>query len=436
MIDVLVHLWPWILGCFLAGGATGYFVKRPARQKRLAAWLVWTGLALLAASLAALVGLFAGRAAVWLETGVAAISLFLAGAAGGTLARGGSLREHEGWAVGLIPAGLLWLGANQFGTPDFEAALKKQVSAEIERAGAKVAKIAVDGRDVTITKEAQFDAESLLNRLARLDGVRAVRATVEELGAASDAARPAEDAGAGPARPPAEEAAEAEKAPAGAPRAAAEKAEEAGAEAIRAPKSVAGRPAAGRAAGRSPVAKKADEAAKTAEQAWVDPGAVARKPASPAEAAGRDAANGVAPVLTRSAAAKALAALPKKGELDPATCQNAVAAIVAMEKIQFRTASVSIRPASARALDKIAALLQRCPQAKVEVAGHTDNVGDDECNRDLSQRRADAVAAYLAREGVARGRLTGVGYGAARPIASNADEAGRAENRRIEFIVK
>jgi len=87
-------------------------------------------------------------------------------------------------------------------------------------------------------------------------------------------------------------------------------------------------------------------------------------------------------------------------------------------------------------LDRLAGVLQRCAGAKVEIGGHTDNVGDDEDNQALSQRRADTVMRYMVREGVEAARLTAIGYGAKKPIASNDDEEGRTENRRIEFVLK
>ena len=71
----------------------------------------------------------------------------------------------------------------------------------------------------------------------------------------------------------------------------------------------------------------------------------------------------------------------------------------------------------------------------VEVAGHTDWEGDDVYNMDLSQRRVDSVRQWLIGKGVAPERLTAKGYGESKPIASNATEEGRAENRRVEFNI-
>jgi OOP family OmpA-OmpF porin len=78
----------------------------------------------------------------------------------------------------------------------------------------------------------------------------------------------------------------------------------------------------------------------------------------------------------------------------------------------------------------------RCPDAVIEISGHTDSVGNDDTNSQLSQRRAEEVSEYLKKAGVGAERMTAVGYGKTRPVASNDTEEGRARNRRIEFDVK
>jgi OOP family OmpA-OmpF porin len=77
----------------------------------------------------------------------------------------------------------------------------------------------------------------------------------------------------------------------------------------------------------------------------------------------------------------------------------------------------------------------RCDRFSIEVAGHTDSLGGRDLNMELSARRAEAVAAYLAGQGVARARLSARGYGPDRPRVSNATPEGQAANRRIEFNV-
>ncbi|TDR93931.1 OmpA family protein [Enterovirga rhinocerotis] len=103
--------------------------------------------------------------------------------------------------------------------------------------------------------------------------------------------------------------------------------------------------------------------------------------------------------------------------------------------ILFDFDKADIKPESAPQLKEISDLMARNPGISVEVVGHTDNQGGQAYNLRLSQNRAAAVVAELtARYGVAAGRLTSRGMGMDQPVASNADEAGRALNRRVELI--
>lgn len=103
--------------------------------------------------------------------------------------------------------------------------------------------------------------------------------------------------------------------------------------------------------------------------------------------------------------------------------------------VNFEFARATLLPVSARTLDALVAVLLRYPDLRIEVGGHTDNVGSDATNDRLSQRRAEAVVDYLAAQGVARARLSAVGFGERRPVATNGTETGRALNRRVEFVV-
>ncbi|HEX7972055.1 MAG TPA: OmpA family protein, partial [Thiobacillus sp.] len=105
-----------------------------------------------------------------------------------------------------------------------------------------------------------------------------------------------------------------------------------------------------------------------------------------------------------------------------------------LEGVNFDTNSARLRPESMTILDNAAATLNEWGEVKVEVAGHTDSTNTDAYNRKLSQRRAEAVRAYLVKKGVAADRLTAKGYGESRPVASNKTAAGRAKNRRVELI--
>ncbi len=101
--------------------------------------------------------------------------------------------------------------------------------------------------------------------------------------------------------------------------------------------------------------------------------------------------------------------------------------------VNFETASASITPDSYTILDQVVRSLKAYPDVRVEVAGYTDDVGKDEYNMSLSQKRADSVKQYLVNAGIATERVEARGYGETNPIASNKSAAGRAENRRIEF---
>ena len=117
-------------------------------------------------------------------------------------------------------------------------------------------------------------------------------------------------------------------------------------------------------------------------------------------------------------------------------CQPAFADILGQRKIQFETGQASIQHDSDAVLDNLTAVAMRCPEAQLEISGHTDSVGGDDTNMELSRRRAEAVVDYLSRAGIAAERMTAVGFGKLHPIASNDTEEGRAQNRRIEFEVK
>jgi OmpA-OmpF porin, OOP family len=118
------------------------------------------------------------------------------------------------------------------------------------------------------------------------------------------------------------------------------------------------------------------------------------------------------------------------------SCQPLFADILAQGKILFDTGQASIQSESAPVLDNLTATAMRCPDALIEISGHTDSVGSDDTNLQLSRRRAEAVSDYLKKAGVGAERMTAVGYGKTRPIASNDSEEGRARNRRIEFDVQ
>ena len=103
--------------------------------------------------------------------------------------------------------------------------------------------------------------------------------------------------------------------------------------------------------------------------------------------------------------------------------------------ITFAFDSSNLQPQFYPVLDNVASTLNQYNQTVIEVAGHTDNVGTDAYNQQLSVQRANAVAAYLGGKGVMQQRMMIVGAGETRPIASNDTDAGRAQNRRVEITI-
>jgi hypothetical protein len=106
------------------------------------------------------------------------------------------------------------------------------------------------------------------------------------------------------------------------------------------------------------------------------------------------------------------------------------------EVVHFGTGTAKIAADSLGSLDSIAAILKSHPEiTRLDIQGHTDNKGSESAATRLTQQRADAVKAALVSRGVAEGRLTATGYGSSKPIASNDSDTGRAQNRRVEFVV-
>lgn len=106
-----------------------------------------------------------------------------------------------------------------------------------------------------------------------------------------------------------------------------------------------------------------------------------------------------------------------------------------LDGIQFLFGSDQINPTSLSILNKIAATLSEHTEFNAIIEGHTDSIGDDQLNLELSQGRATSVMNYLISQGITATRLRAIGYGENTPISSNETKQGRALNRRIEFTV-
>ena len=117
------------------------------------------------------------------------------------------------------------------------------------------------------------------------------------------------------------------------------------------------------------------------------------------------------------------------------TRDSARGLIVNMSDVLFATAQYTLKPEAREKLSKVAGILLAYPGLKVEVDGHTDNVGSEEYNQNLSDQRAEAVRAYLVAQGVLTGSVTAKGFGKNQPVGTNDTAEGRQINRRVELVV-
>ncbi len=105
--------------------------------------------------------------------------------------------------------------------------------------------------------------------------------------------------------------------------------------------------------------------------------------------------------------------------------------------VEFDTNKAAVKPKYDEEIGNLAAVMKKYPDVKIEIAGHTDNVGAAKFNEQLSQRRADAIKKYLTDKfGIDASRLSAKGYGLTKPIASNATKEGRQKNRRVEAVAE
>ena len=109
--------------------------------------------------------------------------------------------------------------------------------------------------------------------------------------------------------------------------------------------------------------------------------------------------------------------------------------LIMPNSITFNTNEATLKITSNRVLDSVALVAKEYDKTKLQIVGYTDSTGNDKINIPLSQRRALSVSNYLALLGVAPERLSAYGAGAQNPIASNATEEGKAQNRRVEIML-
>jgi outer membrane protein OmpA-like peptidoglycan-associated protein len=144
--------------------------------------------------------------------------------------------------------------------------------------------------------------------------------------------------------------------------------------------------------------------------------------------------------LDRAAAAEAekaelRAQLLKQFNAVLQTRETARGLIVNMSDVLFDTGKYSLRPVAREKLAKVAGIVSGHPGLVLDVEGHTDNVGSDEYNQNLSEERGSAVRDYLVEAGMPEGSITTTGFGETQPTASNETASGRQENRRVELVI-
>lgn len=110
--------------------------------------------------------------------------------------------------------------------------------------------------------------------------------------------------------------------------------------------------------------------------------------------------------------------------------------VLTLGDVLFAVGKADLKPGAARTLDKLIAAMRRDRDTTVTIEGHTDSTGRHAYNVALSQRRANAVRSYLASKGIAAARIQTRGLGPDFPVATNATEAGRQQNRRVEVLVQ
>lgn len=105
------------------------------------------------------------------------------------------------------------------------------------------------------------------------------------------------------------------------------------------------------------------------------------------------------------------------------------------EKILFGFDRADLTNSATKNLEKLSTILQKYPDTDIEIQGHTDNVGTENYNEGLSEKRANSVTSYLRSKGVKSSRMKPMGYGETAPKYANTSENGRTQNRRVEFLI-
>ncbi|WP_400769123.1 OmpA family protein [Methylosinus sporium] len=399
----------WLVSAFLVGALSGLASLRRAGDDPS---LLREGDFLLALTLclgAILAKAALGRVALYLEGAFALYIAFLAGIGAVALWSGPIARDHIGWRIGAGVVAVIAILANSEAAVSLEDALGHRLGSLVQREGGDPLNFEVSGRDVFLPADASGH-RALAERLASAAGVRTVW-RVDSLSPEAAAQR--------------EEALAAVAAEQDAHRAAA------AAWAEREQERIAAASAARPATVAAPTLPKKGRKDRLAEGRTAERSAALAEPPPPPAALVWNSPND--PTLP---APEGPSLPPPATAEESSPCRAALAALAASEKIRFSAKSVALGAGAEKFLARLAGALKQCPDAALELRGHSDSVGSPEDKRDLSQRRARAVFDYLRRIGVSRERLTSAGVGDEQPIVAGDDPASRAENRRVEVLLR
>jgi outer membrane protein OmpA-like peptidoglycan-associated protein len=108
---------------------------------------------------------------------------------------------------------------------------------------------------------------------------------------------------------------------------------------------------------------------------------------------------------------------------------------IRINNVFFDFAKATLQPESYPELDRVVEMMKLNNNFKIEIRGHTDNVGGEANNQTLSENRAQSVRNYIISKGINDSRVTSIGFGESKPVSANTSEKGRQENRRVEFKV-
>ncbi|MCB1019120.1 MAG: OmpA family protein [Bryobacterales bacterium] len=147
-------------------------------------------------------------------------------------------------------------------------------------------------------------------------------------------------------------------------------------------------------------------------------------------------ANATAPAAPVPAEATPTSPAPSPAPAAKQELQRSINDLIAGRVVEFESGSDRLTQRGGALVDELGSLLSRFPDARIEIAGHTDSQGTSRNNLTLSKRRAEAVRKRLVAGGVAENRLRAEGYGEDRPIADNKTSQGRLRNRRVELTVQ